>query len=192
VARYNGKSDATCCQEARYNRPIESVSESLARVIRAHRKRLGLSQGQLAERLSVNRVSVTNWERGQSVPTDDNFERLAEVFGVGVPEIRYPNFSKHRAAAVREEPRAYDRALDRRRLDPAVYERIHSYLTRMERAGCAEQQIEEAHRLMVEFGWSKLHSGSSGDKSVEDQLTDIDASWKAIRESIETREGKSL
>lgn len=66
------------------------------------------------------------------------------------------------------------------------------YLDRLQDAGVPDEKVDEALRLMSEFAWSKLHADTRREKSVEDQLIDIDASWKAIQESIESRGGPKL
>lgn len=60
---------------------------TLAEKIAALRGGLGLSQGDLAERLDVSRQSVSKWETGQSVPELDKIVKLADLFGVTVDEL---------------------------------------------------------------------------------------------------------
>lgn len=48
------------------------------------RKKLGLSQEQLADRLNVTRQSVSKWESGASIPELSKIVQLAEMFGVSV------------------------------------------------------------------------------------------------------------
>lgn len=48
---------------------------------------LGLSQGELAEKLEVSRQSVSKWETGQSVPDLDKIIKLADLFGVSVDDL---------------------------------------------------------------------------------------------------------
>lgn len=47
-----------------------------------HRKRMGLSQEELAEKLGVSRQAVSKWELGTSVPELDSVVLLARIFGV--------------------------------------------------------------------------------------------------------------
>ena len=47
-----------------------------------HRKKLGLSQEELANRLGVTRQSVSKWELGDSQPDLDMIVKLAKLFGV--------------------------------------------------------------------------------------------------------------
>lgn len=46
------------------------------------RRRLGLSQEQLAERLGVSRQAVSKWETGEAAPELGKLAQLAAVFGV--------------------------------------------------------------------------------------------------------------
>lgn len=47
-----------------------------------HRRQLGLSQEELAERLGVTRQAVSKWELGSSVPELETVVALARLFGV--------------------------------------------------------------------------------------------------------------
>ena len=51
------------------------------------RKKLGLSQEGLAEKLFLTRQTVSQWETDQTVPTLDNIKLLKDVFGVSTDEI---------------------------------------------------------------------------------------------------------
>lgn len=46
------------------------------------RKKINISQAQLAERLFVSAQAVGKWERGESMPDISTFNRLAEILGV--------------------------------------------------------------------------------------------------------------
>ncbi len=55
--------------------------------IAAHRKRLGMSQEELASRLYVTRQAVSKWEKGVSVPSLDLLSSLSTLFSVSFEEI---------------------------------------------------------------------------------------------------------
>ena len=59
------------------------VAERLA----ALRKRTGLSQGDVAERLNVSRQAVSRWETGFTVPSTDNLSHLGRLYGVTLDEL---------------------------------------------------------------------------------------------------------
>lgn len=51
------------------------------------RKRKGLSQELVAEELGISRQAVTKWEAGQSKPSAQNLQALAELYQVPVEEL---------------------------------------------------------------------------------------------------------
>ena len=57
------------------------MEETLGKRIVANRKRLGMTQDQLAERLGVTAQAVSKWENDQSCPDINMLPRLAEIFG---------------------------------------------------------------------------------------------------------------
>ena len=59
----------------------------LAERLAALRKRAGLSQGDVAERLNVSRQAVSRWETGFTVPSTDNLSRLGRLYGVTLDEL---------------------------------------------------------------------------------------------------------
>ena len=63
------------------------MENHLAENIREHRKRLGLTQEQLAERLGITLGTVSKWERGGSEPDLGYIMDLAELFHVSVDAL---------------------------------------------------------------------------------------------------------
>ena len=59
----------------------------LAERLAALRKRAGLSQGDVAERLNVSRQAVSHWETGFTVPSTDNLSHLGRLYGVTLDEL---------------------------------------------------------------------------------------------------------
>lgn len=62
---------------------------TLAENIIALRKRQGLSQEELAERIGVSRQAVSNWERGIATPDLGTLDTLAKLFDVDVSSLIY-------------------------------------------------------------------------------------------------------
>ena len=79
------------------------MENKLAENIRDHRKRLGLTQEQLAERLGITLGTVSKWERGGSEPDLGFIMDLAELFHVSVDALI--GFSMHGADADEEAER---------------------------------------------------------------------------------------
>ncbi len=55
---------------------------TIGQIIVKLRKDMGLTQGQLAEKLYVSRQAVSKWENGTALPGLDNIRALSEFFGV--------------------------------------------------------------------------------------------------------------
>lgn len=53
----------------------------------AYRKKVGMSQQELAEFLNVSRQSVSKWETDVAMPTIDNLQRLGELYGVSIDTL---------------------------------------------------------------------------------------------------------
>ena len=76
------------------------------RFIKEQRKRLGLSQQQLADKLHVLPQAISKWERGQGMPDYANLGRLKEIFGCELSEILEPPFSDTEESPTAEEATA--------------------------------------------------------------------------------------
>lgn len=59
-------------------------SKSIGSTIAALRKRCGLTQSELAERLNISNKAVSKWENGQGYPDISIFPALASLFGVSI------------------------------------------------------------------------------------------------------------
>ena len=62
-----------------------TIGEKIAHL----RDNLGISQEQLAEKLSVSRQSVSKWEMGQALPQIDKVLQICELFNVSTDELLY-------------------------------------------------------------------------------------------------------
>lgn len=60
---------------------------TVAANIKHYREELGLTQGDLADKLGVARSTVTQWENGWSSPRMGMVQKLAGVFRVSTSEI---------------------------------------------------------------------------------------------------------
>ena len=52
-----------------------------------YRKRMGLSQEELAEKIGVSRQAVSKWERAEAAPDTDNLIELSKIYGVSLDEM---------------------------------------------------------------------------------------------------------
>ena len=60
---------------------------SLATNLSTLRKKHGMTQMELAEKLSVSRQAISRWEVGAAVPSTDNLKILSHLYGVSVDDI---------------------------------------------------------------------------------------------------------
>lgn len=65
----------------------ENLKVLIGTNISAHRKRCGLTQAGLAEKLNYSDKAVSKWERGESVPDVLTLVQLAEQFGITVNDL---------------------------------------------------------------------------------------------------------
>ncbi len=63
------------------------MEETLGKRIVAHRKRLGLTQDQLAEKMGVTAQAVSKWENDQSCPDISALPQLADIFGITIDAL---------------------------------------------------------------------------------------------------------
>ncbi len=69
-------------------------SKSIGNKIATARKKVNLSQAELAQQVSISSQAVGKWERGESMPDITTLNRLAEIFGV---DLNYFSESFHSA-----------------------------------------------------------------------------------------------
>ena len=77
----------------------------LGQQLKAHRKELGISQDELAEKIFVSRQSISNWENNKTYPDIHTLLFLAETFGVSLDEL-----IKGDVEEMKEEINAQERA----------------------------------------------------------------------------------
>lgn len=72
-------------------------------MIAQHRKRLGMTQEALAQKLGVTNQAVSKWESDQSCPDIQLLPELAELFGITIDEL----FGRKMPETPGEEPEAH-------------------------------------------------------------------------------------
>ena len=55
--------------------------------IQYYRKKIGLSQEELGQKMLLSRQTISLWEMDKTLPTVDNLLRLKEIFSVSVDEL---------------------------------------------------------------------------------------------------------
>lgn len=86
------------------------MEQTLGKRIMEHRKRLGLTQDALAERLGITAQAISKWENDLSCPDIAMLPRLAEIFGISADELLglEPKAKVHEAEVVTEEDESND------------------------------------------------------------------------------------
>ncbi len=59
----------------------------LSERLKENRERLGLSQGDVAEKLNITRQSISRWETGKGAPDLDNLVLLSKLYQVSIDEL---------------------------------------------------------------------------------------------------------
>lgn len=78
------------------------MEQTLGKRIMEHRKRLGLTQDALAERLGITAQAISKWENDLSCPDIAMLPKLAEIFGISADELlgMEPTAKVHEAEVV--------------------------------------------------------------------------------------------
>ena len=56
--------------------------------VKEYRKEKGLSQKDLSALLGIRRQTISDWERGEFMPNQDNLKKLAQIFEVDIKELK--------------------------------------------------------------------------------------------------------
>jgi len=73
------------------------------------REESGLSQNDIAERLSISRQAVSKWERGVNEPDIETIVRLSDIYNVTIDQLLRTDLSIVKRLAVKE--RSYKKLL---------------------------------------------------------------------------------
>ena len=94
----------------------EKLKYFIGKNIAAYRKRCGLTQAELADKLNYSDKAVSKWERGESTPDIITLAQLAEQFGITVDElIRDPDaLPEHTGAVQQAMGKVVERTLKRK------------------------------------------------------------------------------
>lgn len=63
------------------------MNVKMANRLLEYRKKSGLSQEELAEKLNISRQSVSKWERAEASPDTDNLIQLSKIYGVSIDDL---------------------------------------------------------------------------------------------------------
>lgn len=63
------------------------IQEKIGKFILEQRKKLGLTQNELAEKLMVTSQAVSKWENARGIPDIEMLNKLSEIFNVDIKDI---------------------------------------------------------------------------------------------------------
>ena len=66
---------------------MEEIRKNIARNILYYRKKLGLTQRELADRLGVRNSAISNWEKEQNSPDIETLFAMCNIFGISIADI---------------------------------------------------------------------------------------------------------
>lgn len=69
------------------------------------RKKEGLSQAEVAEKLDVSRQAVSRWESGEAKPSTDNFQALCKLYHVSIDDLLNESEEELPAPATESRPK---------------------------------------------------------------------------------------
>ena len=95
---------------------IEKLKDCVGSNISAYRKRAGLTQAMLAQKLNYSDKAVSKWERGESVPDVVTLAALAELLGITIHDLLTdPNaLPEHTGAVQQAMGRVVEKTLKRK------------------------------------------------------------------------------
>lgn len=64
-----------------------SIAERIGKQIKFYRKQAKISQSRLADELFISETSVSNWERGKYIPTQDNLIDIARILNIPISKL---------------------------------------------------------------------------------------------------------
>lgn len=62
----------------------------MAITLKAARVNAGYTQGEIAERMGVSNVTISNWEKGKKYPTLIQADALVRLYGITLNDIIIP------------------------------------------------------------------------------------------------------
>ena len=113
--------------------------DSLAQNIKYYRKLSGLTQKELAKKLSVAPTAISAWEVGRNQPLMNNIEQMSAIFGIKKSLLLGEDFSSHVDKATSPIQSIYDK------LEPPRQGRVLAFAERQ----LKEQNEEEAKKNEV-------------------------------------------
>ena len=90
------------------------ISVKFEEKLMALRKKTGMSQEELADRLGVSRQAISRWELGSTLPDAPNLLKLSDLFGVSIDYLLRDDYESERDLPPAQEMRREMTAKDQK------------------------------------------------------------------------------
>ena len=94
-----------------------------------YRKKMNLSQEELAAKIGVSRQAVSKWERAEASPDTDNLILLADIYGVSLDELLKRRKRNRKAKHSRKTPKIIPTAIQHTKNQTRFRSNTESMLT---------------------------------------------------------------
>jgi transcriptional regulator with XRE-family HTH domain len=156
---------------------------------------------ELAEIAGVHENTVSKWLNDRQVPEPAALDALADFLGVSSRWLRYGEETPVESSVevpyesiVKPSSRNLNGVRERTPLDvtrvgkrsppPPVYAEVFHYQQLLEQAGVDVERVELFRDMMESHRLNQLRKSDPRERSIEDQLKDVRALWRAIRETL--------
>lgn len=146
----------------------ESIKKTISTNITRYRELSGMTQKELAQKLSVTPSRVSNWEQGANCPTIDILFKVCEVLGVSINDI----YGVYPEAKIRMSYDEIERIKKYRVLDEHGKEMVDFTL----------QKEWERSTKIVSFEASILNAASKRPDATDDDTAQTDSIMKSDSE----------
>lgn len=121
------------------------------------RKKKGLSQEDVAEKLGVSRQTISKWERDETLPDIYQSKKLAVLYGISLDElIEYDVDEKEIQDMIDQTDDKVSRKVNWNRVWSRKYPVLAAYQKEVDTAEYAEQLGRLLDNLKKEYGYGKL------------------------------------
>lgn len=123
------------------------------------RKKAGLSQEAVAEKLGVSRQTISKWETDETVPDIYQAKRLAKLYHLSLDErIEFDMDRKQIEEVIKNTNEEKDSKIDWTNAWSKKYPVLATYQTRVDKTKYALEIRKMLNNLSIEYGYNTLDS----------------------------------
>lgn len=126
------------------------------------RKKYGYSQQELADKLSVSRQTISNWECGQGAPGLDKAQELAEIYDISLDDLAGNNVEIIAKGAKAKDCHVLKRLVGKTvRLE---YSDMEQLLDSMEKGFSGKMEVLEVNDTWIRVAYERIKGDSRSEK----------------------------